>query len=424
MGPLDIHLNGAPTGDGFVIVSSPAQPLPATLTLRTMDGSEGDVACRPAPGSGTVLSFTPSTVHVSGMPVEVQVLATAPSDGLNDSTIEVVQGDEVVAQFALTALAAPRVRFSGRYQVRLATDQDPFDHAWGTSGATGSFFRMYAVDGPDPLDPFEPPLDRIIRFQDGVALRPFCDPIGVEVTGIEAGVGGSLHRFTTGDPLIGLPVRLGPTCRFEEQDGEFAAVGLQPIADFRLEIGSAFAGESEQALPRLNPDPNVPPPSKAPYANGVAFLDNTGSWTPSDFGYPEATWVEHSMAVVTAKLTHLLAEEPADERATLIRTRRLREHVNSCSNLVSALRRVQQFTGEIDRELELTPHPVGALAYLGTLPAIAFSADFFDFDSDCQSGTVTGTLGVAAAPPLIPPEARLAPAEARGAGAGGAERLP
>jgi hypothetical protein len=43
MGPLRLDLNGAPSGSGFVIVSSPPQPLPGTLTLRTTDGSEGDM---------------------------------------------------------------------------------------------------------------------------------------------------------------------------------------------------------------------------------------------------------------------------------------------------------------------------------------------------------------------------------------------
>jgi hypothetical protein len=413
MGPLEITLNDAAPGEGFVIVSSPDQPLPGTLRLRTTDGSEGDVQCRPAQGSAATLVISPSTVHVTGEPVDVQVLASTPSQSPNDSSIEIVHGDEVIARFDLTTIVQPRVRFSGRYQVRLASDGDPFNHQWGTDV---SFFRMYAIEGANPLDPnqptLEPPLDRIIRFHDAVALRPFCDPIGVSVTGIEADVGGSRRLFKTGDPLIGLPVRLGPQCRFEEQDGNFAFVGFQPIADFRLEIGSAFAGASEPAAPR--PDRDSPHPSKAPYADGAAFLDSIDSWKPKDFCFPEATWAEHSQAVVATKLAQLQDHEPVDDREMRIRERRLQEHLNSSTGILSGLRRVQQFTGEVDRDLTFGPDPVGALAYLSTLTSIPFVADFFNFDSDCQSGTVTGTLGVAAPPP-IPEAARLAPEETRSA---------
>src|SRR4029453_458188 len=47
----------------------------------------------------------------------------------------------------------------------------PSDHPRGEN----SSFGVYAVEGPDPGNPDEPPLDRIVRFHDAVALRPFCD---------------------------------------------------------------------------------------------------------------------------------------------------------------------------------------------------------------------------------------------------------
>ena len=42
--------------------------------------------------------------------------------------------------------------------------------------------------------------------------------------------------------------------------------------------------------------------------------------------------------------------------------------------------------------------PQGVLAYLGGLPAIRFTADFLAFDTDCQTGKVTGTLDAADRP--------------------------
>jgi hypothetical protein len=413
MGPLDIQLNGAGSGEALVIVSSATQPLPATLTLRTTDGSGVEVTCRPSQASAASLVVSPSSVHVSGAPVSVQVLAHAASVSPNDLAVEVVAGPDVVARLDLTALEAPAVRFSGRFQCRLATDGDPFPHEWGTDA---SFFRMYAVQGASPLDPAaptdEPPLDRIIRFQDVVSQRPHCGPIGVTITAIEADVGGARQRFTTGDPLLGLPVRLGPQSRFEEQDGAFAASTFQPIADFRIDVGSVLSGASAPAAPR--PSGNDPPGSTAPYADGAFSLDDVGPWTPADFGYPEATWQDHAQAVVANKLMQLQTEEPADPQAARIRTRRIQEHQNSAGGLRAALTPVQRFTGLVDQEVVIAPNATGALGYLATLPAIQFFAEFFEFDTDCQTGTVTGTLGAPTPPALRPTGAQLPLAEARG----------
>lgn len=409
MGPLEIYLNGAATGEGFVIVSDPAQPVPAMLTLRTTDGSAGEVECRPAPGSGVMLSIAPATVQVSGTPVEVQVLATTSSNAQNDSSVEIVQGDTVVSRFDLTAIATPRVRFTGRFQCRLATNDDPFDDQWGT-GASG--FRMYAIRGPNADDPAqppdEPPLDRIIHFHDGVALRPLCAPIGVAVTHIEADVGGSPLRFAAGDPLIGLPVRLGPNCAIEERDRAFAVLGRAPLGNFRLEIGSAFAGASEPASPLGQPTSN------APRANGIVDLSLPNPpWVPADFGYPEATWTAHATAVVANKQTQLAADTPADPKAERIRTRRLQEHQVSAGSIAFPMRFLQRYAGKIERDLSIAPNPTGGLAYLATLAAVEFAADFLDFDTDCQSGTVTGTLGAAADALQIPAGALLPPGEGR-----------
>lgn len=398
LGPLEVDLNGAGSGESFVIVSDPTRPLPATLTLRTGDGSEGDVVCRAGQASVAQLTISPSSVHVSGAPTEVQVLATSPSSGRNDTTVEVVRGAEVLARLDLTAVSAPAVRFAGRFMCRLATDPDPFDHPWGER----SSFGVYAVQGPDPGNPDEPPLDRIIRFHGDAARRPFCAPVGVSVVAIEAEVGGATIRFDAGDPMLGELVRVGPDCKFDGRNRTFAPDGFEPISDFRLEVGSALAGASAPAVPRGSPED--PPGSTAPYANGIFVLDADSTlWSPSDFGYPEATWAEHAWAVVARKLARLVAQQTTDERSARIRERRVREHaVERLPAIGTPMRLMERYTGLIDRELRIAPDPVGALAYLSSLPAIQFQADFLDFDSDCQTGTVTGTL-TAPAPPEPPP---------------------
>jgi hypothetical protein len=394
MGPLEIQLNGAPAGAGFVIVSSAEQPLPAALTLRTTDGSEGEVACRAANG-GATLAFSPATVRVSGTSATVQVVATTASGAQNDTAVEVVEGDDVLARFTLTAIEQPLLRFSGRFQCRLATDRDAWHHPWGVD----SSFSMYAVQSADVLPPDEPPdeppLDRIIRFQDIVAQRRFCGPIGVTVTQVEAEVSGTPLVFTAGDTMIGLPVRLGPDCKFDARNETFAPNGFEPISDFRLSIEPVFAGKSAPAAPRLFGEPH---PTTAPYGDGFIPLDGLDSWKPADFDLEGSTWAEHAEAHVAAKLVQLEGESPTESREVRINARRIAEHKDSrLGHGMGAMRfaqeRVERYTGLIDRDVLIAPHADGMLAYLAALPCIQFVGEFFNFDTDCQTGIVTGTLG-------------------------------
>jgi hypothetical protein len=400
VGALELLLNGAPSGRAFLVVASATARFPATLTLRATEGGAGEVTLRPSASSGATITVTPTTIHVSGAPAQVRVEASAPSAARNDSAIEVVEGNAVVGRLELTALRDPRLRFAGRFQCRLATDPDPYDHPWGVQASFGSF----AMQGPDPAHPDEPPLDRIVRFQDAVALRPFCGPIGVSVTGVEAQVGGAAVRFTTGDPLIGQPVRLGPNSVFDSRNGDFAPAGFEPISEFRLEIGTSFAGESAPSEP--NPDPQNPPNSTAPFADGVFRLDDQASlppdltkWRPADFGYPEATWRLHAQAATDDKLAKLTAQATTPGTAAdRIRQRRIREHSANAAGLRAPLQFLQRYRGLIDRAIAVGPDPSGMLAYLASLPAVEFSADFLDYDVDCHSGTVSGTLGTPTRP--------------------------
>lgn len=411
LGPLEITLGGAASGEGFVLVGHPA-----ALSIRTTDGSSGQVTVRVGQADGGHITVSPGTVHVSGDPAQVTVEAGAASGAQNDTVVEIVAGATTTA-FQLTAVAQPTVRFTGRFQCRLATDPDPFDSPWGEQ----SSFGVYAVQGPDPDHPDEPPLDRIVRFHDPVALRPFCRPIGVSVVAVDAEVGGATVSFAAGDPLIGQPVRLGPACKFDGRNRTFAPDGYEPISDFRLEVGTVFRGASAPAEPRAKPED--PPGSTAPYADGISQLDvDPTPWRPTDLGYREATWEARAWAMLAGKLAQLTQQQPEDERAGRIRARRLAEHAPGRLGAIGfPVRLMERYTGLIDREIEIDAAATGVLAYLKGLHAIQFQGHFFDFDTDCQSGTVVGTLGAPAPPPPAPahllaqsPRRRQAPPETGG----------
>ena len=395
-------MGGALSGSAFLIVSDTATMIPARLSLRTTDGTAGDVTIQAKQSSAAMLQITPASVHVTGTAVEVEVAATTLSAALNDTTIEVVQGTTVLASIDLTAVSRPALRFRGRFQCRLATDPDAFDDPWGHN----SSFGVYAVQGPDPDHPDEPPLDRIVRFSDPVALRPFCGPIGVTVTGVEAQLGDVTKQFTVGDPLIGQPVRLGPDCKFDGRNRTFAPDGYEPISDFRMEIGSDFAGASAPAVARATPDD--PPGSTAPYANGLTLLDaDPAGGKPGDFGIQAATWAENAWTVLAVKLARLVGQQPADEPSTRIHDRRLKAHADPRAGhglraMASPLVMMERYTGLIDRDLTIAPGAEGILAYLAGLPAIHITVAFLGFDTDCQTGSVTGTLE--APPAAVPAE--------------------
>ena len=304
----------------------------------------------------------------------------------------------MLAAFELTAIAKPAVRFRGSFQCRLATDPDAFDDPWGQD----SSFGMYAVQGPDPDHPDEPPLDRIIRFSGAVAPRPFCPPIGVRVTEIEAQVGADTVKFDAGDALIGQPVELGPQCVFDGRNRHVRARRIR--ADRRLPVEHRRPCSPAPPRPRCPvPRPTTPPPSTAPYANGDA-----SSWTPTRTGGTPGRLRarRRHLGGATAgarwpsKQARLVAQPTARRRGPArIRDRRIREHIDARPGhgLGAAIATPMVFRGALRRADRpggrRSPRTRrGTLAYLASLPAIRFTADFLAFDTDCQTGRVTGTL--------------------------------
>jgi hypothetical protein len=401
VGALDVLLGGAASGQAFLVTADPGRPpIPGNLQLRTTDGSSGTVTIS---SPSATLQFDPATVAVSGSTTTVAVLATDPSTARNDLAIEVAQAGSVLTTFQLTAVAKPAVRFRGIFQCRLATDPDAYDDPWGHD----SSFGMYAVQGPDPDHPDEPPLDRIVRFSGAVAPRPFCPAVGVRVSAIEAQVGGVPVTFDAGDPLIGRPVELGPECVLDGRNEAFAPNGFEPIANFRMNVADVFAGASAPALPRATPAD--PPPSTAPYANGIILLDaDPAGGTPADFGLAPATWAENGWRTLAVKQARLSAQADGDDRANRIRDRRKREHTDTrpghgLGAMFTPMVFMERYTGLIDEDLTFAAEPAGVLSYLAGLQAVRIIVDFLDFDTDCQTGRVTGTLDapVAAAPDAV-----------------------
>jgi hypothetical protein len=122
-------------------------------------------------------------------------------------------------------------------------------------------------------------------------------------------------------------------------------------------------------------------------------MDQMSTLKPSDFGYPDTDWTSRSLAVTSKKITDLNSQSAVTPRDIAIRNRRIQEHTNNLSGIRFALRLMERYTGLINQSLSVNPGNSSVLQALQPLPAFRFYCEFFDFDSDCQCGTVWGTIG-------------------------------
>lgn len=110
------------------------------------------------------------------------------------------------------------IHFEGRFQCRLATDPDAYNHPRGQDGWT------FALPG-------EPDLDRIIRFDGPDAPRSRTPGIGVRVTDFRReGVS------EAASPLMGMNVELADAPVFEGRNGQIATSAKEPIVPFTIRL--------------------------------------------------------------------------------------------------------------------------------------------------------------------------------------------
>lgn len=381
---VELKLNGAASDQGFVVAGGNGVELTAAAT----DGAEVEVELRAAGPAASNIKIAPTALRTGQRGAVARIESSGLSTARSDHAVEAVVAGAVVGRLAFTSVHSPQIQFEGRFQCRLATDPDGFGHPWGED----SSFGMYAVRGPDPTNPIEPPLDRIIRFQEPVALRRHSLPFGVFVRRVLGRLAdGSLVEFEAGDSVIGEPARLGANCIFDAADGTVAQPGWEPITNFEFEVGSRFRGATDPGLPR--PSPSDPPPSNAPYADGFLRMDQMSSLKPADFGYPDATWAARSTRLVADKEAALRAEVPTNPNEAAIRDRRLQEHSRNKGGIEFSIRMLERYTGIIDKQISIDPTGSPALHALLGGTAHRWYAEFFDFDTDTHCGTVWGTLG-------------------------------
>ena len=122
--------------------------------------------------------------------------------------------------------------YEGWYQCRLATDPDPTDEPWGITGGTFA-------------GPGEPPLDRIIRLNDPVALRfPMkAADFGVTVRQVvlrtQPDSGPPQETPLPDHPLMGARLSLLDDAMYHQRNNIIVEGLNSPIDPFHLQIAGA-----------------------------------------------------------------------------------------------------------------------------------------------------------------------------------------
>ena len=263
MSNIVIRVNGNSVGDGFLITPEGGRTFPVTLDLSTNDSSTVQATIDVMPnGAGVSVPAGPVSINPAGTTIPIQ--ATAQSAARGDTVINIRYGGATTS-FKLTSIRNPAVWFRGRFEARFATDNDYYNNPRGTDGGTPGSTPprpgwTWALEGePDfvPSDSvpttIDKPVGRVVRFNNPVALRPFVAPVSTAIVEIQGATTTGTEVFTSGDPMIGAAVNLGPNTYLASNNPQNPADpapaesfrgGFQPMALFEFCIEGFFSGRS------------------------------------------------------------------------------------------------------------------------------------------------------------------------------------
>lgn len=394
---IKLRINGSDGPEGFLIAPSGDQEFPACIGLRTDDGSEADATLEVTTAPGVTVELTATQVTVPAGGTSVDIVAKSASGARGDIKVEVKVGGNVEASLTLTSIPDPRIRFTGRFQARFATDGDFFNEPRGTNAGW-----TWALEGePDFVPatnnvPTSPGMavGRVVRFQNAVAPRPHVAPIGVEVTAIEGEVGGNTVSFNTGDLVIGQQVSLGPNSYFASNEPQNPAdpppfesypAGFEVMENFELAIGDRFSGKPADLNDR-------------PKANG--FFPFTAAQLQQLGIIPLGQFNSQRKAALLADYQQL---SPADRTGTA-EGRNLATRIShlggsaadgippSQGTLPFGWTGSEIYNGIINDAVQINQEDSPVMAYFAGFQSFIYSGRHFNFHSDELCGRFDGTL--------------------------------
>lgn len=409
-------LQGDTSGDGFLIAPHDGRTFPALLVVRTDTGS-ADVTLRSVPEGR--LEFDRTTLTVGIDPTGVAVHATEAGQARQDTAIEIVEDGSVVARLTVSCVDGPIVvRFRGRFEARFATEPAIYNSNpayTATTDVVGPGWTWILEGEPPFTTPgsnvptrIDLPVGRQIRFNDPVALRSHAEPVVTTVDGISGRTaGGTEETFTTGDPLIGEPVNLGPDTYFagnrqpdpnhptEETHGDQREV----LGLFELHLGDRFSGASAIG-PFTHMSTHVGEHTRDPDSRPTSNGTTPATAELAAFGL-SADLLEVSGERIDALVTDYekLPAGNSPERRNLRRRichllstvdpQRQNDVLNAHPDfdfrdgtLEPGWSRKQAFTGTVDADLRFAADGSCVVEYLGRFATFTYRSRMFAFHSD------------------------------------------
>jgi hypothetical protein len=429
-----MSLAGNSSGDGF-LVAPRGTTYDAELALST-DAGTLSVALQASPNAASLV-FSQTAVNLSTTPTIVTIHSTLQSASRGDTTIQVLDGATVVASFTITSIKRPVVNFRGRFEARFATDpafynQNPMYSAtvnnvgpgwtWGLEGEPD--FVPAVGNVPENL---ETPVGRVVRYNNPVALRSHAAPVVSTVTSITGETSSGTETFTTGDPLIGQQVDLGPNTYLasnnasnpsEPRPEENWAAAREPMALFELHLGNHFSGAS-QVGPFTHKATTTNEKTRSPDSRPISNGFPGAAAELAEFGlplspeppptHPAETFSENRIDELVTDYNALPAGDTPQRRNLVRRIGHLLSSVSPAKRtavqnanpgaftvrtltLPQGWSNKEIYTGMVDANLVFNPGGSSVVAYLSEFNLFKFESHMFAFHSDELCGHHKGTL--------------------------------
>lgn len=420
MSNIVIQVNGSGAVDGFLIAPDEGITFAVPLKINTNDGSTVSATIDATPnGAGVTLPGGSISIGPSG--VTIPIFATAVSGTRGDTKINVHVGGSTTS-FQLTAISKPVIWFRGRFEARFATDGDYYNNPRGTSGGPPGSDPTFGGPGWTWALPGEPdfvpsgmdaqgapnsvptvltkPVGRVVRYNNPVSLRPFVAPVGTTVNEIHGTLlDSSTQVFTTGDPMLGATVDLGPNTYFAANQPQNPAdpapfetnmEGYEPMALFEFHINGFFSGTSATLPNRPTAGPSTrPSPTTLDAAEEAIpqFIDPT-TGNPTTF-IPLATFETARKNVLQNAFN---AMTPAEQASQAGQNLQFRISMLPNANAPIGWEQKEEYTGQVNSGLTFQPVVSSVLSYLSEYTAFTFFGKHFTFHPDELCGYVHGSL--------------------------------
>lgn len=398
---ISVTVNGNSGNEGLLLAPSGGNEFPVPVALKTTDGTTVNATLVASTPAGVTVALSQTSVSIGPTTKTVKITAKNRSKAANDIKLHVKVGSQVKATVVLTSIANARIRFSGRFQARFATDSDFFNEPRGTSAGW-----TFALEGePDFVPstnniPTQPGMavGRVVRFQNAVGPRSHVAPIGVKVKAVEGQVGSNILisrfvSFTAGDPIIGAVVNLGPNTYLAAnepippgpQPFEHYSPGLEPMENFEAHIGSSFSGKPATLndRPKSNDFSLLTPAELTKYGivslsqfntqRKQALLDDYHALSPAA---RTGTAAGRNLAT---RIGHLGGSAPDGIPSTR-------------GTLPQGWTGKEVYNGNVNSSIQVTPGKSAVMAYFKLFQAFRFSSTLLNFHSDELCGQVDGTL--------------------------------